>query len=185
MASAPIATPRLATDAIGGLRLEPFEDRHATAAYVGWLNDPEVVRFSELRHSRHTAESCAAYRVGMAAAGNPYWAIEWGVDGAHVGNVAAAIDRSNGVGDLSIIVGVSSARGRGVGRAAWRLALDWLIGPCGLRKATGGTMAANTPMRRLFEASGMTLEGRRPEQFLLNGAPVDLLLYGVLARREE
>lgn len=38
----------------GPCRVVRFADRHLTERYVGWLNDPAVVRYSEQRHSRHT-----------------------------------------------------------------------------------------------------------------------------------
>jgi RimJ/RimL family protein N-acetyltransferase len=42
------------------LRLRPFQAADINDTYLGWLNDPEVTRFSNQRFHQHTAESCAA-----------------------------------------------------------------------------------------------------------------------------
>ena len=159
----------------GTVRLEPFADRHATERYVGWLNDPEIVRFSEQRHRAHTLESCRIYRESL----NPphkLWAIIAPPYG-HVGNVSATVDKWNRVADLAILVG---RRGEGIGTRAWRLALDWLLGQGGMRKVTAGTMAENEMMMGVIRNSGMSVEGRQSGRFLLEGVPVD----GILAARE-
>ena len=40
---------------IGTTRLQiiPFREEYLTERYVSWLNDPEVVRFSDQRHRQH------------------------------------------------------------------------------------------------------------------------------------
>jgi hypothetical protein len=40
--------------------LRPFEAADINATYLGWLNDPEVTRYSNQRFHQHTPESCAA-----------------------------------------------------------------------------------------------------------------------------
>lgn len=70
------------------LRLEPFAEPHLTERYVGWLNDPDVVRFSEQRHRRHTLASCEAYWRSFEGTPNHFWAIV--ADDAslgHIGNI--------------------------------------------------------------------------------------------------
>ena len=42
-------------------RVMRFSADQDSEKYVAWLNDPEVVRFSEQRHYQHTAESCRVY----------------------------------------------------------------------------------------------------------------------------
>jgi [ribosomal protein S5]-alanine N-acetyltransferase len=157
------------------VRLKPFAERHLTARYVAWLNDPEVVRYSEQRHRRHTLESCRAYRDSLAGTPHKFWAIEAPTLG-HVGNITATVDSANRVADLAILLGERAAWGCGVGTRAWALALEWLLGPGGMRKVTAGTMAENAAMLAIMKKSGMDEEGRRRGQFLLDGRPVDAVL---------
>jgi RimJ/RimL family protein N-acetyltransferase len=169
------------------LVLRPFAARHLTPAYLAWLSDPEVVRYSENRHRRHTRESCADYWRSMCEGGHPFWAVEWKERGGlHIGNLTAYLDRPNRVADLAIMIGAPEARGHGLGLEAWRAALDHLLGPDGgLRKVTAGTMAANRAMLRVMAASGMVEEGRRRRHFLLDGAAVDMVMAARFAQTEE
>ena len=166
------------TSTIAGarLRLVPFDPKqHLTNAYVGWLNDSEVVRYSEQRHRRHTIDSCRSYFESMRAGGHHFWAIER-IDGdapRHIGNLSATMDRANAAADLAIMIGDRTAWGHGFGREAWIAACEWLLGPGGARKVGAGTIAENHAMLAVFEAAGMTVEATRKGHFILDDRPVD------------
>jgi len=168
-----VKTPTLQTR---GIRLVPFSPRHITDRYVGWLNDPAVVRFSELRHRRHTRRSCRGYLDDMRAGGHGFWAIHADLPPTrHIGNIAAYIDRANEVAEVSILIGERAAWGRGIGSTAWSLVVEWLLGSAGIRKVAAGTMAANEAMVRIMERSGMAIEARFQDHYLLEGKPVDVV----------
>jgi RimJ/RimL family protein N-acetyltransferase len=158
------------------VRLVPFSPRHITRRYVGWLNDPEVVRFSELRHHRHTRRSCIRYLRSIREGGHCFWAIvAVGPPLHHVGNIAAYIDRPNRLAEVSILIGERTVWGHGLGSAAWSLVVDWLLSAGGMRKVVAGTMTANKAMLRVMECSGMTLEARHSRHFLLDGEEMDVV----------
>lgn len=160
-----------------GVRLERFTASYLTDRYVGWLNDPEVVCYSENRHRRHSPDSCASYFASMTAGGHEFYAIVRQADGEHIGNITIYIDAPNKIGDISIMIGERSARGHGLGREAWSLACEHALTALGLRKITAGTMSENRPMLALMAAS-MKIEAVRPRQFLLNGREVDGIYAG-------
>lgn len=157
--------------------LRPFSDAHLTAEYVEWLNDPETVRFSELRHRRHDTESCRDHVAGLRAGGHHFWAIELRAGPhTHIGNITAYLDTANRTAETSILIGHSPSRGQGLGREAWCAVVDHLLQVETFRLVHAGTMSANTGMLRAFEESGMTTEGRSVGRFLLDGKPVDMVL---------
>lgn len=160
-----------------GGRVVPFTESHLTQRYVDWLNDPQVVRYSEQRHRRHTLDTCRAYFESFRGSAHEFLAIE-AQDArlGHIGNIAVAVDVANRVGDVSIVVGERRAWGSGLGGLAWCAVIETLLISGRLRKVTAGTMATNAPMLRLMERSGMQIEGRRARQFLLEGVEVDLIL---------
>lgn len=159
------------------LVLRPFGDDHLTAVYIGWLNNPKTMRYSELRHHRHDRESCKKHLAGLRAGGHHFWAIEQrGAARAHIGNITAYLDPANATAEVSILVGDAASRGRGLGAEAWCAVVDHLITDTPVRLVHAGTMAVNTGMLRVFEKSGMQVEARLPARFLLDGAPVDLVM---------
>jgi ribosomal-protein-alanine N-acetyltransferase len=156
------------------LRLRAFEDMHLTETYVGWLNDPEVVRYSEQRHRTHSLESCRAYWTGMREAGGLLWAIENDAE-RHIGNLSAHPDHNNQSAELAILIGDRASWGRGYGSEAWGAVSDYLLVHAGVRRLWAGTMAVNRGMRAIFEKTGMQSEGGMARVFLWEGQEVDLV----------
>jgi len=166
------------------LSLIPFGPSHLTDRYVAWLNDPEVVRFSEQRHRRHTAETCQAYVASFAGTQNHLWAMVCvDPDLGHIGNISATVDGPNRATDIAILIGEKKAWGRNLGTDAWSTAQDWLLGAGGMRKTTAGTMSENLGMLAIMRKTGMIEEGRRRAQFLLDGREVDLVLSAKMSPR--
>lgn len=162
-------------------RVVRFAERHLTEHYVGWLNDPEVVRYSEQRHRRHTLDSCRAYFESFARSPHHFLAIEAERHG-HVGNIGVTIDEPNAVADVSIIVGEKAVWGTGIASEAWCAIVQVLIREGQIRKVTAGTMAVNEPMLRLMARSGMTVEATRKRQALWEGQEVDMVYAAIFAR---
>jgi len=150
---------------------------------VSWLNDPEVVRFSELRHSRHTLDSCRAYFENMVQHSNLFLSIVSSEPQlGHIGNISVTIDHPNRVAEMAILLGDRKAWGMGLGREAWSIVMQWLLTDAGFRKVTAGTMAVNRPMLAVMMKTGMRVECLRSGQFLLEGQAVDLVLAAKYAK---
>lgn len=168
-----LITPRL------GLR--PFEAADINATYLGWLNDPEVTRFSNQRFRRHSAESCAAYLANFAGSSNSFLLIEQLVDQRPIGTATVYRNNRHGTADIGLMVGERHCWGQGYGREAWQAVLEALLAEAGMRKVTGGTARPNRAMVRIMEQSGMELEAVRARQELIEGQPVDILYYARFA----
>jgi ribosomal-protein-alanine N-acetyltransferase len=167
------------------LRIAPFAAEHLTARYVGWLNDPDVARFSEQRHSLHTLESCRHYWRSFEGTPHYFWAIV-AQDSAlgHIGNINAYVDALNQVADVGILIGERSAWGNGYGSEAWQAVCNYLLGEGGMRKVTAGTLAVNIGMRKVMERTRMVPDGCRARQCLFEGREVDVV-YMARFREEQ
>ena len=91
-----------------------------------------------------------------------------------IGRLGVTYDHPNGTADLSIMIGDRDYWGVGYGTEAWSLMLEFLLRRS--RKVTAGTMSVNEGMLRIFEKSGMGIEGVKKRQFLFEGREVDLVL---------
>lgn len=158
-------------------RVRLFASSDIDAAYLGWLNDPEVVRYSNQRFVHHTAESAAAFLASFVGSENLFLSIRRLVDDHAVGTMTVNRAVPHGTADLGILVGDKQVWGQGYGREAWMLVLDWLDSLGVVRKFTCGTAAPNRAMRRLAEASGMELEAIKRGHEIIDGVPVDLLFF--------
>lgn len=158
--------------------LEPV---HVGPAYVGWLNDPEINRFLESRFAVHDEEGTRAFVASVLASDNSvFFGIRSPVlGGRHVGNIKLGpIDRRHGLAEVGILLGEKAAWGQGLASAAIARVADIAYEELGLRKLSAGCYASNVGSARAFEKAGFALEGRRPQHFLLDGRPEDLLLLG-------
>lgn len=164
------------------LVLEPFSEKHLTAEYIRWLNDPLVIRYSEQRYRKHTLATCRKYLESFSSSDNCFWAIlvrEGGDGGIHIGNLNAYIDLKNKVADLGILIGAKEYWGKGYATEAWNNACRYFFSNCGLRKITAGCLSSNNSMIRLLERAGMVPDGRRIRQCLWKDHEVDILHYAL------
>lgn len=161
------------------LRLEPFEARHISARYIGWLNDARVTRFSRQRLRRHTEQDCVEFLRSFENSANFFWAIiassEWG----HIGNITVEIAAHDRVATVNIMIGETGVWGKGYGLEAFRTVCDHLLDDGGMRKIFVGTMSTNTAMLSIMKKLGMVEEGRLRRQFEWEGIEVDHVLAGM------
>ena len=158
------------------LRIEPFGEAWLSERYVAWLNDPDVVRYSENRHRRHTIESCREYLASFIGTPHYYWAIVTRSPGpCHIGNITAYLTPEHGIADIGIMVGEKSSWGAGYGGEAWMAVCDYLLREVGVRKLTAGTLSVNRGMLSIMNRVGMQSDGVRVAHYLIGGDAVDMV----------
>ncbi|MEM9500356.1 MAG: GNAT family protein [Pseudomonadota bacterium] len=159
------------------VRLRPFGSSDITDPYIGWLNDPEVTRFSNQRFRHHTCESCMAYLASFAGTRNVFVSVREKAGNASIGTMTAYRNLNHDTCDVGIMIGNRDYWGGGYGQEAWNLLTDWLIIEVGVRKITAGCLAVNGAMITLMERSGMVPDGVRKGQEIFDGSPVDIVHY--------
>jgi ribosomal-protein-alanine N-acetyltransferase len=157
--------------------LKPFLAADINDAYIGWLNDQNVMKFSNQRFFVHSMDSCLRYQASFEGTDNLFMSIRRLSDDKLIGTLTAYVASNHGTVDVGIMIGDSTVWGMGCGLDAWNTMTDWLLGRKGIRKLTAGTLACNVGMIKLMERSGMVLEAIRKSQEIVEGVPVDMLYY--------
>ncbi len=156
------------------LAISTFRPEHLRQEYVDWLNDKQLMQYSEQRHHQHSLESCRAYLESFSGSDNFFFAIE-----DHAGNMLGTMtvyqDTHNRLADIGILIGPTEAHGKGLGLEAWQTVSDWIINTLSPRKITGGCMASNKAMIKIMEKSGMRPDGVRKNHYLRNGQDEDII----------
>lgn len=148
-----------------------------TPTHVAWLNDAEVVRFSNQRLLRHTLDSSLRYWAGFEGGDNLYLSVRRLDNDQALGTLTAYCNRHHGTADLGILMGERSAWGQGLGQEAFSLLADWLARQPGMRKLTCGTLANNHAMLQVAARAGFHREAVRVAQEWVEGQATDLIYF--------
>lgn len=166
----------------GVIKLLTFETTHLTKKYVSWLNDANIVKYSQQRHKKHSLISCKKYYDEQQSSNNYFLAIELEDEkSTHVGNIGIAVDNNNKIADLAIIV-CKSVWGLGIGSRAWILALNSIFEHLDIRMVTCETMAINQPMINLIKRSKMKINATLPKRFIFEGKEVDKVVASIIKK---
>lgn len=158
------------------LLITPFSKSHLHQKYVEWLNDPELMRYSEQRHKKHDLESCRDYWQSFEGTPNYFWAIEETEIGfGHIGNINAYVNEKNLLADVGILIGAREAQNKHYGIEAWIGVCQFLFYDARIRKITAGAMSKNIPMLRIMSKVGMIDDGVRKRQYLFENQEVDIV----------
>ena len=84
-------------------------------------------------------------------------------------------------GELGIVIGAETERGRGVGVEALRLMLGYAFETLGLERVELSVHMENLRARRCYERAGFVLEGVKRHAFFSNGAFCDVGIMSVLS----
>ncbi len=157
--------------------LRSFTASDINEEYIGWLNDKDVVQFSNQRFLRHDRDSCSRYLASFEGTDNLFTSVRRLSDDSPVGTMTAYVSSHHGTVDVGILIGDKSVWGMGYGQDAWNTLTNWLLKRDDIRKLTAGTLACNYGMIKLMERSGMHQEATRREQEIINAQAVDILYY--------
>ena len=91
--------------------LREFSKQHITPSYINWLNNPEVLRYSNQRFRKHTYESCLEYLITFANSHNKFFLIEERNSGNPLGTLTIYFNMHHQTADIGVMVGDSKSWG--------------------------------------------------------------------------
>lgn len=169
------------------IRLVPFalmrNDQSLREAYLGWLNDMEVVRPIAspvlLKHKgpEFIEESFARFTRPESQG----FFIQYAPDQTCIGTTKLdAISTHCRSAWDGIMLGDRRYHGCGLAARAYRVLLAYAFNELGLNRVSGGCNERNTPMVKTFRRLGYTLEGRLRQADLIGAEFSDHLYFGIL-----
>ena len=159
------------------IRVVDFKSKHITENYISWLNDEDVVKYSEQRHVVHNFDNVTKYFNDKLNSDDYFLAIEFfDKEWIHIGNIGVSVNKPNNLADVSIIIGEKKYWGKGIALIAWKLVLDMLLKKLKFRLVTAGTMELNEPMLKIIKKSEMKIDAVLPARFDFNGKYISMVL---------
>ena len=148
-----------------GLRLSvrPFIASDVGSAYLGWLNDPEVTRFSNQRFKRHDAISALTYLTTFDGSDNRFLLVCDTESARPIGTLTVYASRPHGTADIGIMIGERKVWGKGIGAEAFCLVLSALkasgSAPISLRRSRTSDLTKPARMA-LFKSKSLMMCGK-------------------------
>lgn len=159
------------------LSLRVMTKKDITEAYVAWLNDDEVVQFTEQRFHLTSAADVIAFIDKMAL--DPTQ-LMYGIffDDQHIGNIKlGSINSQHRTADLSYLIGARKWWGKGIATLAIATITEIGFQQIGLIKICAGVYENNIASSKVLVKNGYSLEGRRKGQYVFKNSRIDALLY--------
>ena len=154
----------------------------AEGPYLQWMNDPEVVKYSESRFRPYSKAQLQEYATTINE--NPdfiFRAITLKDSGRHIGNIKLGpIDWNHRFGDIGIIIGAKDCWGQGYATESIQLLAEFAFTSLKLHKLTAGCYVVNIAGIRAFEKAGFVREGLRRNQYMFEGRYVDVVFLGLI-----
>lgn len=161
--------------------LRTLQPGDATPTYLGWLSDPAINAYLEIRFS--PPQSVCDLASFIAATNRSPHTLMLGIflqeNNRHIGNIKLGpIDWHHQVGDLGFLIGDKEQWGKGYASKAIALLADYAFAHLGLAKLTAGCYAENKGSHRALLKAGFVEEGRRISQWLAVDCRQDGILLG-------
>lgn len=143
------------------LTLRPLKLADASDIYLKWINDPEVTRGMASGYFPTTQEQLTSYVTGALKDEHTVFLAVCEGNDRHIGNVK--IDRIDWFArtcEIGIIIGEADARGKGYGKEAMQLCIDYIFQDLNLNKITLAVFENNPAALKLYQNLGFQQEGR-------------------------
>jgi len=159
--------------------LRPLNAADVHAGYVSGLNDSEVNRYLEVRHTKQTAQSVLDFVVVNETSAN---SILWGVwqenSERHCGTVRLhAVDHHSKTAHIGVCLFDKTVWGQHLGKKAISAVTQWAINGLGLRWVEAGAYVDNIASQRTFLSAGYSWVFDITGKYMLEGKPTTVKVF--------
>jgi RimJ/RimL family protein N-acetyltransferase len=158
------------------ITLSKFQKKDINDQYLCWLNDKEVVKYSNQRFIEHNYLNAQKYLESFSQTNNLFLSIRLSSNQQIIGTMTVYFTFHN-TADIGIMIGDKSLWGKGYGKDAWVTMISWLENELKIRKITAGTIESNKGMLKLLKESKMSLEATRKNHEIIDNHPEDVLYF--------
>ena len=177
MLSIPNQKPTLCCGA--DLQLRLLTPDAITASYVNWMNDYEVVKYTEQRFVKHDTTSVTNFvNQTNASVFDHLFGIFF--HNMHIGNIKVGpINQIHSRAYVSYLIGVRSAWGNGIGTRSVKTIVDYSFDHLQLQKLQAGYYSLNVGSGRVLEKCGFKIEGQIASGVEFEGQRINAVLTGL------
>jgi ribosomal-protein-alanine N-acetyltransferase len=154
--------------------------------YLGWLQEPEIVRYLEVRLAPpRTWQELAQYVADCNSSEDTLLLGLFLKNGAtHIGNIKLGpVNPYHRQADIGLLIGEREHWGKGLAAQAIEALAEYAFTRLDIMKLTAGCYAANAASARAFEKAGFVEEGRLKSHWKTETGRDDGILLGRVRTR--
>jgi len=154
------------------LRILSGED--SLSSYIRWMNDEEVMRFTESKGRKYSIQDLKEYIRAMSDSKNKLFGIFLRENDRHIGNIKIGnIHPIHKRADIGLIIGEKDLWGKGLGQEAIALVTEHAFSVLKLKTVYAGVLSNNVGSYKAFLKAGFQKAGIFKNSFFYEGHFVD------------
>lgn len=168
----------------GKLKLLEVDD--VSSAYVTWMNDYDVVKYTESRFTLHSFNSICNYVKNCNEKGDCFLFGIFDKENTHIGNIK--LDNIHAYyrkADIGIIIGEKKYWGKGIATQAIMLLSEYAFAQLNLNKVYAGIYEHNVASQKAFLKAGFTEMYRERDSVWYEGKYQDCLHFEKYAEKSD
>ena len=147
--------------------------------YLGWLNDYEIVRYTDQRFVNHSLDDIKLF---VEEKSNSKSDILFGIffDDKHIGNIKlGSIKWEHNRAELSYFIGNKNYWGQGIASSVIKKVINFGFRELNLKKINAGYYSSNLGSAKVLNNCGFLIEGIRKKDIIYEDKRIDLILVGI------
>ncbi len=155
--------------------LRPLSQKDIGIEYVNWMNDYQVVKYTESKFTTHTLDSIKQFVETCNNSKNDYlFGIFLKETDTHIGNIKLGnIHTLYMHADIGLIIGLKEYWGKGMATKAIRLVTDYGFNTLNLHKIFAGAYSMNVGSIKAFQKCGYNIAYIKKDEVFFENKYVD------------
>jgi len=164
------------------LYIELLDENLISTEYLNWMNDPEVLKFTESRGKSYSIEDLKSFVSTMRLSKKDYlFGIYLTDSKKHIGNIKIGnINKEYSFADVGIILGLKEEWGKGYATIAINLVIDYAFNVLKLDKLTAGAYSDNIGSIKALKKVGFRESSRYVYHHVYENSNIDVLKFEII-----
>lgn len=164
------------------LYFRPLSIQDISDAYVNWLNNKDINKYLEIRHTRHTKETVIDFLNTTNKSKNEFLNGIFDIQNdKHIGNVKVGnINHVYKTGEISLFIGDKNYWGKRLGKEIIETITGYGFKELELQKIEAGCYESNIASLKSFLACGYETEGLLKGHVVSDGRREGLIRLGIM-----
>ena len=163
----------------GKIILKKISSKNISLDYIKWMNDPEVVQFTEQKYKKHTKKNIALF---LKKTNLDNFSEIYGIfcEKILIGTIKIGnINNLHKTAEISYIIGNKKFWNKGIATIVVKKICDHIFKNLRLKKILAGTYSVAKSSQRILIKNGFKLEGVLKKQIFFKNKRIDLHFYGL------